>query len=225
MEAGRLRSVEGDSQRVAQSERGVVVTTLLLDVDGVLQFRSPDFALAIERDYRWRESYHAFQRDLFADPGYLATLAGEGDFLAVAERILVRHTEGLDASTFLHRWLDENIVPNRTLLDLLTRLDVEQIYLASNQEPRRGTHIEGLYRQHSWLKGVILSHHIGRRKPDPEYFRRLLQTITSDARECLFVDDSSSCVAGAVQVGIPSIQFVDNDQLSAELGARGLMRR
>jgi HAD superfamily hydrolase (TIGR01509 family) len=200
-----------------------VTCVLLLDIDGVLQFPRPEFIEAIERDYRWSDGYLAFQRELFRDPEYLQTLVGEGDILAVAGRILPHHAEGLTASTFLNRWLSENIEPNQALLDLLPSLKVEQVYLASNQEPIRGTHVERLYARYGWLSGAFLSYRVGHRKPNPDYFEHLLQTIGRRPDACLFVDDAESCVAAAAKVGIPSVRFLDNDRLISEFTARGLI--
>lgn len=126
---------------------------LLLDVDGVLQFADPDFAVRIERDYQWRFGYASFLRDLFADPGYLRTLVGAGDFLDVVAAVLARHLNDLGAAEFLERWLRENITPNQALLALLPEVRAERIVLAP------------------CLTALAPA------KPDPIYFRRLLNSV------------------------------------------------
>ncbi len=198
-------------------------SVLLLDVDGVLQSPRTEFVGAIERDYRWSTDYLEFQRELFRDPEYLRTLVGEGDFLAVAGRILPQHVEGLKATAFLDRWLNENIEPNPVLLELIPRLEVAEVYLASNQERLRGAYVERLYSGCSWLSGSFLSYRVRHRKPDRAFFEHLLQTVGRRADQCLFVDDAESCVAAAEALGIPSVRFLDNEQLASELTVRGLM--
>jgi HAD superfamily hydrolase (TIGR01509 family) len=218
---GAAAGCSGAAQRC---EHGVI-EVLLLDIDGVLQFPRAGFVEAIERDYAWSEGYLAFQRELFRDAKYLQALTGEGDFLAVAARLLPRHVGGLTAPVFLDRWLSENIEPNDALIELIPRLTVRHVYLASNQEPRRGAHIERLYSGHSWLSGTLFSHQIGHCKPDRRYFAQVLQTIGRPADACLFIDDSESCVTAAISAGIPSIRFLDTEQLASELATRGLLHR
>ncbi|MFI6761315.1 HAD family hydrolase [Micromonospora sp. NPDC050417] len=200
-----------------------MTSILLLDIDGVLQFPRPEFAAAIERDYRWRHGYLAFQDDLFRDPAYLRSLAGDGDFLDVADRVLAEHVDGLTGSVFLDRWLGGNIQLNQALLDVIPRLGIERVYLASNQESRRGAYVEQLYRGQRWLAGAFLSHRVGHRKPDTRYFDHILRTVDRAPAECLFVDDNAACVAAATTVGINGIRFVDNRSLMSELASLGLI--
>jgi HAD superfamily hydrolase (TIGR01509 family) len=199
-----------------------MIRTLLLDVDGVLQFPRPEFVVAIERDYRWRRGYLAFQRELLQDPGEARSLVGHGDLLTVVERILPRHVRGLSAEMFVGRWLAENIEPNHELLDMMPRVAVERIYLATNQEPVRGAHIAGLYADRPWLAGILVSHEIGHVKPDRAFFDEALARIGQRPRECLFVDDKQAFVVGAVTAGLPGIQFRSTHQLAADLAAYGL---
>jgi HAD superfamily hydrolase (TIGR01509 family) len=200
-----------------------VIRTLLLDVDGVLQFPRPEFVVAIERDYRWRRGYLAFQRELVQDPGEARSLVGDGDLLTVVRRILPRHVRGLSAEAFIERWLAENIELNHDLLDMIPRVNVERIYLATNQEPVRGARIAGLYADRSWLTGILMSHELGYRKPDGAFFDAALARIGRQPGECLFVDDKQAFVAGAVAAGLLSIQFRTNRQLAADLAAYGLL--
>jgi len=65
-------------------------------------------------------------------------------------------------------------------------------------------------------EGVWASHHLGVRKPDPEFYLRLLARIGHRAESCLFVDDRASNCAGAEAVGMRAHLFD---------GAEGLARR
>lgn len=200
-----------------------MIRTLLLDVDGVLQCHRPGFVAAIERDYAWRRGFLAFQRELTQDPGEARSLVGDGDLLTVVERILPRHVRGLKAEVFLERWLRESIQLNHELLDLIAHLTVSQIYLATNQEPRRGARIAELYADRPWLTGILVSHEIGHKKPDRAFFEEALARIGRQPQDCLFIDDNPVFVAGAVAAGLPSLQFHSNLQLVAELTERGLL--
>ncbi|MBG6136496.1 HAD family hydrolase [Longispora fulva] len=199
-----------------------MITTLLLDVDGVLQFpRRPEFVDALERDHAWRDGYLAFQAELFADPEYLATLSGRADVLAVTDRLLARHAPSLTGRAFMDRWLAEDIVLNGELIAQVGELTVERVYLATNQEPIRGAHVERLH-AHPWLTGVFASWQLGRAKPDPAYFERLLDATGLPAAECLFVDDKEPLVAAARGVGLHAAHYTSNDLLLAEFRRYGL---
>jgi hypothetical protein len=114
-----------------------VVNTLLLDVDGVLQFRRPEFAAEMERDYRWRHGYLAFRRDLLEDPAEQHSLVGIGDVRALARRVLPRHVRGLPADVWVDRWLAEAFTTSHELMELLPQVAVDSIYLATWRRTRK----------------------------------------------------------------------------------------
>ncbi len=64
---------------------------------------------------------------------------------------------------------------------------------------------------------------LGRTKEEPATFRRLLQIIEREARECLFVDDNPTNVRAANAAGIAGIVVTGAGALSAELARRGLV--
>lgn len=200
-----------------------MIDTLLLDVDGVLQFPDPAFTTQIERDFRWRDGFAAFQAELMADPQEHQALLGLTDLLEVIDRLLPAHTSGLSAQEFLHRWLTGNIVLNQRLLDLLPHLRVAQVYLATNQDPRRGAHIQRLYQGRPGITGILISHELGAAKPDPAFFDTALHYARRDPGECLFVDDTPGYLAGAAGLGINTLRFENTGQLFADLTARGLL--
>lgn len=134
-----------------------------------------------------------------------------------------RHLAG--AAGYLERRFREDIVPNQMLLDLLPRVRVERIVLASNQESRSGEYVEARYAREGWLSGAYLSHRLGARKPDPTYFRRLLDSVGSTAADCLFVDDNADNVTAAHDIGIPGVRFTTTPHLVDELRRRGLLDR
>jgi HAD superfamily hydrolase (TIGR01509 family) len=200
-----------------------VIDTLLLDVDGLLQFPRPQFVTDIERDYRWAAGYLAFQQELLGDPGEARALVGEGDLITVVARLLPRHVTGLSPQQFLDRWLAENIQLNEELLALLPLLRVAQIYLATNQEPVRGRRIRQLYAGRPGVTGILLSHELGFSKPDRAFFDAALAHVGRRPDECLFVDDKPLYVAGAAEAGIPGLLYRGNTQLVTDLGAAGLL--
>lgn len=67
---------------------------------------------------------------------------------------------------------------------------------------------------------VVLSHEVGLRKPDPEMFKLILERLKVKPEEAVFVDDLVENVEAAKKLGIDSIIFVDQHQLSVDLKFR-----
>ena len=69
----------------------------------------------------------------------------------------------------------------------------------------------------------IFSHRIKVAKPDPEIFRRALDTIGALAHQVVYVDDLSENVAAARSLGMQAFQFIDTLTLTRQLEAEGLL--
>jgi HAD superfamily hydrolase (TIGR01509 family) len=69
----------------------------------------------------------------------------------------------------------------------------------------------------------IFSHRFKVAKPDPEIFRRALETIGATAQQVVFIDDLSENVAAAKSLGIQAFQFIDTVTLTRQLEAEGLL--
>lgn len=69
---------------------------------------------------------------------------------------------------------------------------------------------------------VLLSYEIGVKKPNPEAFKILLETLQKPASHVLFIDDRQENIESAKSLGIDSIQFISPEQLKKELEERGL---
>ncbi|MEX0659622.1 MAG: HAD family phosphatase [Egibacteraceae bacterium] len=70
--------------------------------------------------------------------------------------------------------------------------------------------------------GVYASHHLGVRKPAPEFFDRLLARIGHDPGDCLFVDDRAENCVAAQAAGIRAHRFDGVDGLRHRLCAEGV---
>jgi HAD superfamily hydrolase (TIGR01509 family) len=200
-----------------------VIISLLIDVDGVLQFGRPEFTAAMEREYEWRHGYMAFQHELLHDPAGARALLGHGDLLDVITKSLPAHVDGLKPKIFFDRWLKENIATNDELIALMPQVRVESIYIATNQEPRRADHIKALYGREPWLTGFLISSDLGYAKPDPAFFTAALAVTGRSADECLLIDDNPRYLSGAAEAGIKGILFRTNLDLAQDLTALGLL--
>ncbi len=73
--------------------------------------------------------------------------------------------------------------------------------------------------------GVYASTHLGVRKPDPRFYRRLLDAIGHDPAECLFVDDRRRNCEAAEQAGMRAHVVAGAGDLVSRLRAEGLAPR
>jgi FMN phosphatase YigB (HAD superfamily) len=69
----------------------------------------------------------------------------------------------------------------------------------------------------------IFSHRCRVAKPDPEFFRRALETLGTQAQQTAFVDDLAENVSAARGLGIQAFQFTDVPRLRRELSEAGLI--
>ena len=69
---------------------------------------------------------------------------------------------------------------------------------------------------------AVFSAELGRRKPDPEAFHRLVQRLGVPPRAVLFFDDEATYVAGARQAGVEAHRFEGAAALRERLAAHGI---
>jgi putative hydrolase of the HAD superfamily len=65
------------------------------------------------------------------------------------------------------------------------------------------------------LERLFFSYEMGARKPEPEIFQRVLDTMGWQARETLFIDDSPQHLQGAQSVGIHTLWLQDPRELES----------
>ena len=69
----------------------------------------------------------------------------------------------------------------------------------------------------------IFSHRVKVAKPDPEIFRRALDTIGALAYQVVYIEDLSENVAAARSLGMQAFQFIDTLSLTRQLEGEGLL--
>lgn len=69
---------------------------------------------------------------------------------------------------------------------------------------------------------LILSHEIGTRKPDADFFHACVRRAEARASECVFVDDLAANIEGARSVGLHGIVYRPNANLAGQLQALGV---
>ena len=113
----------------------------------------------------------------------------------------------------LHRrvWLTIEVDP--VVVDLVHRLRAAGmgVHLATNQHEHRGAHMRTVLGYDELFDSSWYSWEVGAAKPDPAYFRAVLDGIGARAEDCLFVDDRDPNVRAAREVGLRAEQWTTSE--------------
>jgi FMN phosphatase YigB (HAD superfamily) len=95
-------------------------------------------------------------------------------------------------------------------------------YLLSNTNEMHIDFIRKRYQFPSVVRGAILSHELGIRKPDPAIYRAALKLSGTKAEETVFVDDLKPNVESARKLGMIAIRFKSADDLRRRFETLGI---
>jgi FMN phosphatase YigB (HAD superfamily) len=95
-------------------------------------------------------------------------------------------------------------------------------YLLSNTNQLHFDFIRQRYAFPHQVRGSILSHEVGLRKPDPAIYRKALELSGTRPGETVFVDDLKANVDSARALGMIAIQFRNAEDLRRRFAALGL---
>jgi putative hydrolase of the HAD superfamily len=115
-------------------------------------------------------------------------------------------------------------VPNEAVCSLLPRLKPRYpLVLLSNTTELHSRHFLAQFAEHvRWFDHLVLSHEIGRRKPQPEVYEHCRKLAGSRPDECVFIDDVADNVDGAIACGWHGIVYRPGDDLAAKLAQLGV---
>ena len=95
-------------------------------------------------------------------------------------------------------------------------------YLLSNTNALHIDFIRERYEFPSVVRGAILSHELGLRKPDPAIYRAALKMSGTRPEETVFVDDLKPNVESAKKLGMIAIRFKSADDLRRRFETLGI---
>ncbi|MFH0860092.1 MAG: HAD family phosphatase [Candidatus Altiarchaeota archaeon] len=124
----------------------------------------------------------------------------------------------------LARIWDGCFVINDSVSDIIGRLNregYELLYLSNN---RVGTvsFLEGRYDFLRMFKDGVFSFDVGFIKPDPRIYRALLEKTSSRPEECVFIDDKAENLKPAEKLGMRTIHFGEDTDITDELNRLGV---
>ncbi len=98
-----------------------------------------------------------------------------------------------------------------------------KVYYLSDNVKERVDKLDERFSFLQWFKDGIFSHDVGVRKPNPQIYTFAVKKVGVLPEEILFVDDKTSSLAPANQMGIQTILFETSEKLREELTKRHLL--
>jgi putative hydrolase of the HAD superfamily len=189
------------------------VTAVLWDADGVLQ-RVPG---GVEESMRPALEGRVDDVDGFLEAAYWAerpALSGEVSWPDVLPDLLERWNIGDSYDEVLQVWLSiEPVAATHELLRALREAGL-RCYLATNQAEHRGVHMRDELGYAGLFDGAFYSYEMGVAKPDPAYFRIIVEALGVPADQLLFLDDRPDNVEAARSVGLRAEVWSYHEDLS-----------
>ena len=112
----------------------------------------------------------------------------------------------------------------RGSVDLLMALaSAYELALLSDHAVEWVSYITSIHPFLEVFRQTFFSCDLKRTKRDPRTFAHVLDALSISPAKCLFIDDNPENVQVAQSVGIPSLRFLNADQLATELSARQVL--
>lgn len=182
-----------------------MIKVILFDVDGVLII-GQYFSNNLEKDY----GITIEQTWPFFSGEFLECIIGKKDLKDILPRYLKNWRWRKTVDEFVEYWLSYASNLNEDLISYIQNIRKKGIecYIATNQEKHRAKHlIESLGFENKFDE-VFASVHLGYRKPDLNFFRKIWKKIGKpDKKTILFWDDNENNVTAAREFGIHAERY------------------
>jgi glucose-1-phosphatase len=210
-------------RRAHGSGRTPLITAVVFDMDGVLcRYR-------IERRLALLASWSGRSPDAIHAAIWRSGFEAEAERGALsADEYLRGFGERLGHPLTAAQWVEARraaMEPDLAVLALARQLRTERMVgMFTNNPWLLKRHIAEVFPAVPDLFGsrAIFSAELGRRKPDPEAFRRLATRLGCAPDEMLYVDDDATYVAGAREAGLSADRVGGAPDVRASLEAHGL---
>lgn len=122
------------------------------------------------------------------------------------------------SENLLGRAFAKNLEPHAKMMQLVKELGASgyQLIVLSNTIEAHAKELKaaGIYDDFDRL---FLSHEVGLRKPDPEIYKYVLNSLNVIPEATLFIDDDTKNVEAAIALGMNSVVFTGEDQAIADI--------
>lgn len=178
------------------------IKVILYDADGVLINSYMAFSELLNKDYGMSpDATASFFRGPFVD-----CLEGRLDMKDVLPKYLNDWGWQGTLNSFLKLWFTSEHSIEKLIMDHIDDLRSRGIrcYVATNQEKHRAKYMLNDMGFKDHFDGLYASAHLGAKKPDHDFFNKILKELKVKPEQVLFWDDSASHVKAASVLGIKS---------------------
>jgi epoxide hydrolase-like predicted phosphatase len=194
-----------------------VIRAVVFDIGGVLEI-DPDLGVIPMWENRLGLSAGDLgerMRDAFA-AGSIGTITEDDVHQALRDRL------GLDeqqAAAFMADiWRQYLGTPNTQLIEYARLLRPRyRTGILSNSFVGAREKEQAAYGFEDLVDDIVYSHEAGMSKPDPRIYALACARLGVRPDETVFVDDTDYCVAGAREVGMHAVRYLDNTQVIHEI--------
>lgn len=148
-------------------------------------------------------------------------IVGKHDLREVVSKHLTSWGWEKSVDEFLKEWFEFEHNINEDLVNYLNILREKgiKVYLATNQEKHRAQYVIEKMGFEKFLDGIFFSVHIGHKKPNREFFERILDKMGGVQKsEVLFWDDQQKNIDGAKDFGFKAELYTDFSNFKTTLG-------
>jgi putative hydrolase of the HAD superfamily len=187
-------------------------TIVAWDFDGVLNrnIENGQFLWAKNFEEDLGQSLPGFHHHIF-DANFDAVITGREDLRDRVETWskAVGYSGGPDA--LLAYWFAKDSFPDPSMLEIIETLSDHRIrqVIVTNNETRRARFIEAEMGYASLVEHVFSSGRLGVRKPEPEFFETVTNTLEAEPQDMLLIDDTKANTEQAALLGWRSIHFTE----------------
>jgi putative hydrolase of the HAD superfamily len=181
-----------------------MIKALMVDVDGVLVHGRPadgrHWASSLEADLGVRSA--DLQCEFF-DVHWNEIVVGRAGLMERLPAVLQRIAPHLEPERLIAYWFSHDARLSVELLHDLAHVRAAGIgvYLATNQERMRADYLMETLGLAEHVDGMHYSARLGARKPDREFFDRIVAAMGVQAGELLLIDDAVENVNAAAAAG------------------------
>lgn len=179
------------------------VEVLLWDCDGVLQHGRRDWVSALDA-----AGGPGFAAELFAAEA--PALRGERSLRSAVESVVAeragRGQASPDVEELLGIWEQVDLDPEAVSVLAEVRALGVRCLLATNQQDHRVRHMREVMGYDDLVDGAYWSCEVGHAKPDPGFFRHVVDSLGVPADRLGFVDDLEPNVTAARAVGLRAVR-------------------
>lgn len=194
--------------------------TIMMDVDGVLVTGRPKDGAHLFTDIEadLGMSLETLQREFFS-PRWPAIVTGKKPLLPELAEVLALVAPNVSAEALIDYWFENDSRIDKAVLADMAKLRSagHRVYLATNQEHMRATYLMETLGLAGQVDGIFYSAAIGHRKPAPEFYDHVSQTLGQAPSEITLVDDTLQNILAAREKGWIAIHWLAGMSLLSAL--------